>query len=416
MLTTRPRGTSDILPGQAERWQLLEQTMRQVCLNYGYREIRTPVFEHTELFVRGVGETTDIVEKEMYTFTDRGQRSITLRPEGTAPVVRAYLENKMQAWSQPVKLYYIGPMFRYDRPQAGRYRQFHQFGVEVIGSNHPAIDAEVMVMAMEIYRRLGLDHVELNINSVGCPQCRPVLRDKLQVYFRPSLNDLCANCRDRFDRNPLRILDCKSAVCSALAQGSPTSTECLCDGCREHFDAVQDYLKISGQLFKVNRNLVRGLDYYTHTAFEIMAPDIGAQSSVGGGGRYDGLVEACGGPSVPGMGYALGLERILLAMESRGLGSTVEPVPDVFVAVLGDEVEQEAFRLVAALRQAGLQADRDYLGRSLKAQMRHAGRTGARFTVILGGNEFKRGMAVLRNMAGGTQAEVPLTELTERIK
>lgn len=416
MLTTRPRGTSDILPGQAERWQLLEQTMRQVCLNYGYREIRTPVFEHTELFVRGVGETTDIVEKEMYTFTDRGQRSITLRPEGTASVVRAYLENKMQAWSQPVKLYYIGPMFRYDRPQAGRYRQFHQFGVEVIGSNHPAIDAEVMVMAMEIYRRLGLDHVELNINSVGCPQCRPVLRDKLQAYFRPSLNDLCANCRDRFDRNPLRILDCKSAVCSALAQSSPTSTECFCDGCREHFEAVQDYLRISGQLFKVNRNLVRGLDYYTHTAFEIMAPDIGAQSSVGGGGRYDGLVEACGGPSVPGMGYALGLERILLAMESRGLGSTVEPVQDVFVAVLGDEAEQEAFRLVAALRQAGLQADRDYLGRSLKAQMRYAGRTGARFTVILGGTELKRGMAVLRNMAGGTQAEVPLTELSERIK
>lgn len=390
--------------------------MRQVCLIYGYREIRTPVFEHTELFVRGVGETTDIVEKEMYTFTDRGQRSITLRPEGTAPVVRAYLENKMQAWAQPVKLYYLGPMFRYDRPQAGRYRQFHQFGVEVIGSNHPAIDAEVMVMAMEIYQRLGLGHVELNINSVGCSQCRPALRDKLQDFFRPRLPDLCANCRDRFHRNPLRILDCKSASCSALAQGSPTSTDCLCNVCREHFAVVQAYLKTSGQLFKVDRNLVRGLDYYTHTAFEIMAPDIGAQSSVGGGGRYDGLVEACGGPPVPGIGYALGLERILLAMESRGLSATADPTPDVFVAVLGVEAEQEAFRLVATLRQVGLQVDRDYLGRSLKAQMRHAGRTGARYTVILGGTELQRGMAVLRNMTGGTQAEFPLAELTERIK
>lgn len=415
MLTARPRGTSDILPGQVEKWQHVEDTMRQVCREYGYREMRTPIFEHTELFVRGVGETTDIVEKEMYSFLDRGGRSITLRPEGTASAVRAYLENKLQAWPQPVKLYYLGPMFRYDRPQAGRYRQFHQFGVEVFGSHHPALDAEVMAMAMDIYRRLGLEHVELQINSVGCPGCRPVLRAKLQEFLRPRLPELCNNCRDRYERNPLRILDCKSESCSAQVVGAPTTLDCLCASCREHFEAVQSYLKTVGLSHKVNLDLVRGLDYYTHTAFEIIAPDIGAQSSVGGGGRYNGLIEACGGPPTPGIGFALGVERILLAMESRGVTAGSAPGPDVFVAVIGQEAEQEAFSLVAALRRAGFQADRDYLGRSLKAQMRYAGKIGTKYTVILGGEEYQRGMSVLRNMAGGSQEEVPLAELVQRI-
>jgi histidyl-tRNA synthetase len=415
LLTARPRGTSDILPGQVEKWQQVERIMRQVCREYGYREMRTPIFEHTELFVRGVGETTDIVEKEMYTFLDRGNRSLTLRPEGTASAVRAYLENKMQAWPQPVKLYYLGPMFRYDRPQAGRYRQFHQFGAEVFGSHHPALDTEVMAMAMDIYRRLGLDHVELQINSVGCPGCRPALREKLQEFLRPRLPELCGNCRDRFERNPLRILDCKSESCAALVVGAPTTGDCLCDDCREHFEAVQKYLQTVGLPHKINLSLVRGLDYYTHTAFEIVAPEIGAQSSVGGGGRYNGLVEACGGPPAPGIGFALGLERILLAMEARGVAVSEMPGPDVFVAVIGPEAEQEAFSLVAALRRTGLQADRDYLGRSLKAQMRYAGKINARYTVLLGGEEYRRGVAVLRHMAGGSQEEVPLAELIQRI-
>ncbi|NHM27729.1 histidine--tRNA ligase [Desulfofundulus sp. TPOSR] len=416
MLTTRPRGTSDILPGEVEKWQYLEQVIRRLCREYGYSEIRTPIFEHTELFERGVGETTDIVQKEMYTFRDRGGRSITLRPEGTAAVVRAYLENKLYAGPQPVKLYYIGPMFRYDRPQAGRYRQFHQLGVEVLGSHDPALDAEVVAMAMDLYARLGLRDLELHINSVGCPRCRPVLREKLQDFFRARLDRLCPNCRDRLERNPLRILDCKEERCREAGQGAPTSLDHLCPGCGDHFQAVLKHLDNLGVAYTVDRSLVRGLDYYTHTAFEIIARGIGAQNSIGGGGRYNGLVEECGGSDIPGIGFALGLERILLTMEQQGVAFPRPPKLDVFLATADAAARDRALVLVQKLRREGLAVDRDYLGRSLKAQMKYAGRLEVGLVAILGSDELERGVVALRDMATGNQEEVPLDRLAEEIK
>ncbi|AQS58371.1 histidine--tRNA ligase [Desulforamulus ferrireducens] len=416
MLTTRPRGTNDILPGEVEKWQYVEQLAREVCREYGYGELRTPIFEHTELFSRGVGETTDIVEKEMYTFTDRGERSITLRPEGTAAAVRAYLDNKLQALPQPVKLYYMGPMFRYDRPQAGRYRQFHQFGVEVFGSHSPSIDAEVIAMAMDIYRRIGLRDLELHINSVGCPKCRPGLRQRLQEHFKPHLAKLCPNCQGRFERNPLRILDCKNESCQELGRHAPTTLDVLCEECETHFNQVKGYLDTVGVPYIVNNRLVRGLDYYTHTAFEIMAQDIGAQSSIGGGGRYNGLMEACGGPATPGIGFALGLERILLTAERQGITFPVSRGPAVFVATVGSELEKQAFALLQSLRQQGIAAEKDYLARSLKAQMKYAGKLGARWVVILGEEELARGVAMVRDMQAGEQQEVGLAELVNYIR
>lgn len=416
MLTTRPRGTADILPGQVEKWQYIENMAALVCREYGYREIRTPVFEHTELFARGVGEATDVVEKEMYTFRDRGDRSITLRPEGTASAVRAYLENKLYAGPQPLKMYYIGPMFRYDRPQAGRFRQFHQFGVEVFGSHHPAVDAEVMAMAMDFYGRLGLNDLELHINSVGCPKCRLVVREKLQEFFRSALDELCPNCQNRFERNPLRILDCKSSRCAVLAKEAPTTVDCLCGDCQMHFMQVQQYMKDIGIKYVLDSRLVRGLDYYTHTAFEIMAPDIGAQSSVGGGGRYDGLIELCGGPAVPGIGFALGLERIIMALENRNQAPSVKVGPEVFITTAGEKSVREGFSLLAKLRAAGIAADMDYQGRSLKAQMKYAGKLGVRYAVILGEEELQRGSAVLRDMLVGDQEDVSISNIIPILK
>lgn len=416
MLTTRPRGTADILPGQVENWQYIEAMAAQVCREYGYREIRTPVFEHTELFVRGVGETTDIVEKEMYTFQDRGERSITLRPEGTASVVRAYLENKLYAGPQPVKAYYIGPMFRYDRPQAGRYRQFHQFGVEVFGAQQPAVDAEVMALAMDFYARLGLTDLELHINSLGCSTCRATVRDKLRQYFQPVLGELCLNCQSRYDRNPLRILDCKSSHCAELALEAPTTADCLCADCQAHFEQVQLYMQDLGIPYVLDKQLVRGLDYYTHTAFEIMAPDIGAQSSIGGGGRYNGLIEACGGPPTPGIGFALGLERILLAMEKSGKLPQIQARPLVFLVAIGDRAVRSSFSLLARLRAAGIAADMDYQGRSPKAQMKYAGKLGVRYAVITGEEELQRGSVVLRDMNAGEQREIPAGEVINVLK
>ncbi|HWJ02606.1 MAG TPA: histidine--tRNA ligase, partial [Verrucomicrobiae bacterium] len=310
MLTQRPKGTNDILPGQVEKWHYVEDIIRQICREYGYQEVRTPVFEHTELFQRGVGETTDIVEKEMYTFVDKGERSITLRPEGTAGVCRAYAENKLYANPQPVKVYYVGPMFRYEKPQAGRFRQFNQFGIEVFGTVNPAVDAEVISLAMDFYERLGLKGLEVHINSVGCKKCRPVHKVKLQEFLKARLEKFCPNCQGRFERNPLRMLDCKSPICQELSAGAPTTTQCLCEDCADHFEKVKGYLDRVGVRYRVNERLVRGLDYYTKTAFEIMVEEIGAQSAICGGGRYDGLIEEIGGPPTPGIGFALGMERI----------------------------------------------------------------------------------------------------------
>ncbi|SMB98842.1 histidyl-tRNA synthetase [Thermanaeromonas toyohensis ToBE] len=411
MLTQRPRGTEDILPGDSEKWHYIEEMARSLCRLYGYREIRTPIFEHTELFQRGVGDTTDIVEKEMYTFLDRSERSLTLRPEGTAPVVRAFLEHRLYSGMLPVKLFYLGPMFRYGRPQAGRLRQFHQFGVEVFGSRDPSLDAEVISLAMDYYQRLGLKGLELHINSVGCPSCRSLHREKLKSYLKDKLKAFCTTCQDRFERNPLRIFDCKSPECQKLLKGAPTITSSLCPDCSQHFKEVLRYLKELDIPYLLDENLVRGLDYYTNTAFEIVAPGLGAQSSIGGGGRYDGLVEACGGPSIPGIGFGLGLERTLLALEAQNKEIKVDSGIEVVVATVGEGLETAALKLLSLLREHNIAADKDYLGRSLKAQMKYAHRYPARLVIILGQEELARGQATVRNLKTGEQKEVPWEDL-----
>jgi len=420
VITKRPRGTSDILPGEVEKWHYMEETARTICREYGYREIRTPIFEHTELFNRGVGETTDIVEKEMYDFKDKGGRSITLRPEGTAPVVRAYLENKLYTEVQPVKLFYIGPMFRYGRPQTGRLRQFHQFGVEVFGSKDPAVDAEIIALAMDYYKRLGLKDLELHINSVGCPECRPENKERLIKYLKPYVAKLCKTCARRLERNPLRIFDCKSEICREVIVSAPKPLDTLCGECNEHFERVKEYLEILKVPYVVDSSLVRGLDYYTNTAFEIMVKDIGTQNSIGGGGRYDALIKTCGGPDIPGIGFGLGLERTLLALESQEKKIVKDDGQDVFVAVAaadpGARETKEAVKILSLLRQEGFCADKDYLGRSLKAQMKYADKRGFLTAVIVGEEELERGSVVVRNMKTGEQREVQLGDLVSELR
>lgn len=415
MLTTRPRGTNDILPGKIEKWHYLENLLRNISLLYGYEEIRTPIFEHTELFLRSVGETSDIVEKEMYTFIDRGERSLTLRPEGTASTVRAFVENKLFAESLPGKLYYLGPMFRYDRPQAGRYRQFHQFGVEVIGSRDPGLDAEVIAMAMDIFGRLGLENLTVELNSVGCPKCRPVHLEKMKEYLAPQKHELCPTCLGRFDKNPLRILDCKNSRCQELIKDIPAITDVLCDECNEHFQKVKEYLTAFGVNYHLEPRLVRGLDYYTMTAFEIVAGGIGAQSSICGGGRYDGLIEQCGGPALPGIGYATGIERILAALEQQGIEIGSPAHVQIYLAAIGEQANLKGAVLAQKLRQLGLAVEKDYVGKSLKAQLKTAGRLQAPYAIIIGENEILNNEVVVRKMNNSTQETVKLDEIADYV-
>ncbi len=414
LLTKVPRGTRDILPAEAEKWRRIEEKARELCRLYRYGEIRTPIFEHTELFSRSVGEDTDIVSKEMYTFEDRGKRRLTLRPENTASVVRAYLEHNLHAAPQPVKLYYIGPMFRYDRPQAGRYRQFHQFGVEAFGSQSPALDAEIIHLADQLYRQLGLKDVALEINSVGCRQCRPLYREKLKDFFQGKLSGLCLECRQRHGTNTLRILDCKTEKCRRHFQDMPTLKANLCPGCSAHFESLQAGLDNLGLSFHVNPRLVRGLDYYTKTVFEFISPRLGAQSSLGGGGRYDDLVEVCGGPSTPGSGFAVGLERILLALEEEGVGREEEAL-EVYAAYIDVNALSRVDLLLKEMRLKNISCERDFLGRSLKAQLKQAGRSGARLTILLGGEELDQGKAIIKEMSSGEQETVPLANIIEAV-
>ncbi|MBQ9881250.1 MAG: histidine--tRNA ligase, partial [Synergistes sp.] len=368
-----PRGTRDILGDESWKWAYVTGICRDVADDYGYKEVHLPIFEHTELFSRGVGDTTDIVEKEMYTFIDKGGRSVTLRPEMTASMVRSYLENEMSKGPQPAKLWGIGPMFRYERPQKGRYRQFVQFDIEAIGSQDALVDLETIDFSMELYRRLGLRNLQVVLNSVGCPKCRPVYRKALQDFLRPRYDEPCDTCKGRFERNPLRILDCKSPICKEITENAPAVTDCLCDECREHYDQLNRGLEKIGAVVVHDNRLVRGLDYYTKTAYEIQSGDLGAQNAVCGGGRYDNLAEAIGGPHVPGVGFASGIERVILTMEAQGCTFGKKPANKVYVVAAEPSVRLEAMALMRTLRCSRISADMDYMGRSMKGQMKSAG-------------------------------------------
>ncbi len=406
-----PKGTKDLLPCESYKWQYVEKKMKKICRSFGYDEIRTPVFEHTELFERGVGDTTDVVQKEMYTFFDKGERSITLRPEGTAPAARSYIENSLYSGPQPVKMYYNTSCYRYERPQQGRLREFHQFGVEVFGSEKPSADAEVISLAVRLYEELGVRDLKLNINSIGCPKCREDYNMKLKEYFGNRLDALCSTCNERFDKNPMRILDCKSLGCKEIAKGAPVMLDCLCDECREHFEAVKKYLQIMNIDFNINPYIVRGLDYYTKTVFEFISQNIGAKGTVCGGGRYDGLMEELGGPKTPAVGFGLGIERLFLLLDSLNV-EIEKPMPiNIYIANIGDSPAIKAQQLVYELRRNGISADNDHMGKSLRAQMKYADKINARFTMVLGDNEIMGGTAELKNMLSGEISTVNIVDL-----
>ncbi|MEA3492865.1 MAG: histidine--tRNA ligase [Candidatus Margulisiibacteriota bacterium] len=411
-----PRGTKDILPNEAPLWQHLENSCRKVFSLYNYQEIRTPIFEKTELFSRSIGDTTDIVKKEMYEFKDRKGRSLTLRPEETASVVRACLENNLIRPEQLTKLFYIGPMFRYERPQKGRQRQFHQAGVEVFGSADPKIDVEVILLNMQIFETLGLNNLEVDINSVGCKECQPAFRKAMKAYFKDKVKGMCSDCRDRFKKNPLRILDCKEKGCQKYIEKAPATVDYLCEECGEQFQEVIKLLSDGVIRYKVNNRLVRGLDYYTKTTFEIVSSKLGAQNAVSGGGRYDTLVQEFGGKPTPAVGFAIGIERVIEVMKSQIPMTKSQQCISLYIATLGDEAKKVGFDLLSKLRAKGISADMDYLGKSLKAQMRIADRIGASYVYIIGEDEINKKSAILKEMEKGEQKEVPFKALTEEIK
>ena len=403
------KGVKDILPGEIEKWQFMEKTAREVFELCGFSEIRIPIFEMTEVFTRSIGETTDIVEKEMYTFNDRSGDSLTLRPEGTASVVRAYVEHNLYNPPSVVKLYYMGPMFRCERPQAGRYRQFYQIGAEVFGTENPEIDADVIGMLMRYFERLGLKELELQINSLGCDECRPKFREALISFLKEKKSLLCEDCQKRFERNPLRIFDCKSTNCHEATKGAPTIEDYRCDNCKNHFNSTLNYLDKLNIPYVKNPKLVRGLDYYTKTAFEIISKGLGAQNAIAGGGRYDKLVEEFGGPPTPAFGFAIGVDRTAPLIQSSGFSLQ----PSVFIVALGERANQKVFELINNLRQNGIRAERDYEGSSLKSQLRKANKFGVRYTIIIGDNELDKGKVILRDMSSAQQDEVDMERIVE---
>ena len=394
-LIKAPKGTKDIVPSEVYKWHYVEGVLRTIAMQYGFEEIRFPNFEHTELFNRGIGDTTDVVQKEMYTFNDKGGRSVTLRPEGTASTVRAYLENSLYAKGLPFKGYYLVPNYRYENVQKGRLREHHQFGVEVFGAPTPATDAEIISLADTALKRLGITEVVAHINSIGCPECRPKYYAALKEYLEARKDQLCEDCLDRLDRNPMRILDCKHDSCKKVAEGAPVALDYLCDDCREHFERVKSYL-------------VRGLDYYTKTVFEFVSSNIGAQGTICGGGRYDGLISQLGGQPTPGMGFGCGLERLIMVMEAVGAPFPEPPKVDIYLAPLGDAADRPVEKLVYDLRQLGVSTERDLVGRGLRAQMKHADRIGARFSAVIGEGELEAGMLKVKNMETGEQTETAL--------
>lgn len=416
MLTKAPKGTKDILPEASSKWRYVEEKFREVCRRYGLEEIRTPIFEHTELFQRGVGDTTDIVQKEMYIFEDHAGRSISLKPEGTAGVVRSYIENKIYAGTKPAKVYYETPCFRYERPQAGRLREFHQFGVEVFGASSMMADAEVITLAMDFLKSVGVGGLELRINSIGCPECRSNYRKALQDYLRPHFDELCEDCKGRFERNPMRIIDCKVPRCGEIAKDAPRMLDYLCEDCSSSFEELKSNLKASGVEFTVDPGIVRGLDYYTKTAFEIVTNTIGAQGTVCGGGRYDNLVEELDGPATPGIGFGLGIERLLIVMEATGAYLPDAEKTDVFIAFIGDAAKAEAQKLARELRNEGLRVMIDVAERNVKGQFKYSDRVNSRFTATIGDDELASGCVSLKNMETGEQKLVSEADIPSVVR
>lgn len=415
MAMKAPKGTKDMLPQDAYKWQYIEEEWAKICSEYGFKEIRTPVFESTDLFNRGVGDTTDIVQKEMYTFEDMGGRSITLKPEGTSPAVRAFIESNLYAETQPTKIFYDTACYRYEKPQAGRLREFHQFGIENFGTPSMMADAEIIALGYDFLNRMGIEDVELHISSVGCRKCRPVYRKVLQDFLRPKYDCLCETCKSRFDKNPMRILDCKSAEDKKAVQDAPMMLDYLCEDCRSDFEALKTYLDAMGIRYVVDPSIVRGLDYYTKTAFEFITTKIGAQGTVCGGGRYDHLIEEVGGPDMPGVGFGLGKERLLMLMEACGHDFGAAPAPQIFLAWIGDEAKLYALQLLHELRGKGIRADMDTRERNLKGQMKYANKLGAEYTAVIGGDEVASGEITLKNMSTSEQTKVRRGDLANAL-
>ena len=415
MFIQAPRGTKDVLPQDSYRWQVVEAKMRKAAALAGYREVRTPVFEHTELFARGVGDTTDIVQKEMYTFKDKGDRSLTLKPEGTAGAVRASLESNLYAEALPCKMYYVNsPIFRYEAPQSGRLREHHQFGLECFGAQDATTDAELILLAYRLVSSLGVKNLAVKINSIGCPNCRPKYHARLKEFLAGRIDELCPTCRTRFERNPLRVLDCKEKHCQELVQNAPSILDLLCDDCADHFAQLQECLQAAGIPYVVDSRIVRGLDYYTKTVFELITQTPEGNLTVCGGGRYDNLVEELGGPSIPAAGFGMGIERLLMLLDSEGVQLPCPDTLDVFVTYMG-QAKLAAFRLVEELRAAGIKADMDHCGRSLKAQFKFANKIGAPLTATLGEEELAQGVVKLRDMNTRQERIAPMAEVAEAI-
>ena len=411
-----PKGTKDMLPEEAYKWHFVENTAREVAALYGFKEIRTPIFEHTELFLRGVGETTDIVTKEMYTFEDKGNRSITLKPEGTAGVVRSYIENALDQVVLPMKAYYISPIFRYERPQNGRLREHHQFGVEMFGADAPEADGEIISLANTLLRRLGLTSLKLYINSIGCPECRKKYNEALMNYIGSNLDKMCNQCKERFNKNPLRILDCKEEGCKAITANAPKVTDYLCEDCAAHFEGVKKNLELRGIDYEVNPQIVRGLDYYTRTVFEFVSTDIGAQGTVCGGGRYNGLVAQLGGKDTPAVGFGCGLERLLLVLENTNGLNAEKETPYLYIATMGEKAKEKAIDLVEKLRANGVSAETDLMNKSVKAQMKYANKIGVKYVIVIGDAELESNKVEFKDMTDGSTKEVYLTEIEQWIE
>ncbi len=414
-MITLPKGTKDVLPENSYKWQFVESVARETAKLFNAKEIRTPVFEHTEVFARGVGETTDIVNKEMYTFLDKGGRSVTLKPEGTAGVVRAFVESGLYAGALPLKTFYVTPCFRYERPQAGRLREFHQFGVEFFGADDAGIDAEVILLAKTFLDKLGVKNVTLYINSIGCKECRKAYHTALKEYLKANYDKLCDLCKDRYEKNPMRILDCKNEDCKAITANAPSILDYLCDDCKAHFEKVQSLLKVANVEYKIDPRIVRGLDYYVRTVFEFVSEDIGAQGTVLGGGRYDGLVEQFGGGKIAGIGFAAGIERLLLLLDNAGSIPSDNPLT-LYVAPMGDDAKIKAFEIVSELRLKGITAETDYMNRGIKAQFKYADKIGAKFVGVIGSDEISRGVIKIKNMQSGVETDAPIDSVAEYLR